>query len=120
MKNLVLLTILSALVCVSGCNSNSGATNADNFEKFDTSVYGGVNFHVETIQLETGFGYSVSINDKKVIVQKNIPAVEGNLAFKTKEDALKVGKLVAKKMIHFPGDLPSVTKEELKELKVIE
>ena len=85
---------------------------------YETKV-SNVVFRVETMEVEGGFGYSVFVNGKKFIEQKNIPAVEGNQVFKTSDDALKVGKLVVKKMTE-STDLPSVTKEELKALGVIE
>jgi len=89
-----------------------------NNKSYETKV-SNIVFRVETIEIEDGFGYSVFVNGKKVIEQKNIPVIGENRVFKTSDDALKVGKLVVEKMTQ-STDLPSLTKEELKALGVIE
>lgn len=64
------------------------------------------------------FGYNINKGEKCLIKQLNIPGIPGNNGFKTAEDAEKVAKLVIRKLEK--GEMPpSVTSEELKNLKVI-
>jgi len=65
------------------------------------------------------YGYEVYANGKLLVHQTSIPAVSGNKGFVTKHDASKVAELVIEKLNK--GVMPpTITKEELKELKVIE
>ena len=108
-KRFVLLFAVSVLIF--SCNDENKELC------FDISA-GQTAFHVETQTLEKGYGYIVAVNGKKIISQTLIPSVEGNHKFKTREDALKVGRLVALKMIQ-STDFPSVTEEEIKELNIV-
>lgn len=63
----------------------------------------------------TGFGYEIYMYDALYITQPNIPAINGNRGFTTKEQAQKVGDLVAYK-IHNNIMPPSVTPKELDSL----
>ncbi len=72
---------------------------------------------LEIIQLDEGWGYEIIIDDKKFISQKCIPAIDGNLVFKNKSDAIKVGRLVIRKLENKLA--PTITKEDLKDLKLI-
>lgn len=62
-----------------------------------------------------GWGYQIFENGKLIIDQKNVPAVQGNTGFKTKEDAEKVCQFVTRKLEQkeFP---PSVSVDELDSL----
>lgn len=65
------------------------------------------------------FGYDIYADDKLMIHQKSIPALPGNDGFKTKAGAEKVAQLVIEKIKK--GEMPpTVTIEEMKELKVIQ
>lgn len=64
-----------------------------------------------------GFGYHIKHNNKIVIRQETIPAIQGNKAFATKADAEKCARLVVKKLAA-KGDLPSISKEELIQLNI--
>ncbi|AXG69219.1 hypothetical protein KORDIASMS9_01439 [Kordia sp. SMS9] len=70
----------------------------------------------EVIPLTKGFGYVIRIEEKVVIKQTFIPAVQGNVPFCTEQDAQRTADLVTKKMIESKG--PSVTLEELKQLQI--
>ena len=61
----------------------------------------------------SGWCYDIYKNDKITIHQPNIPAVDGNFAFKSKEDAIKTAALVVEKLKKniFP---PSLSLEEVK------
>lgn len=64
------------------------------------------------------WGYDVLMDNRIKIHQPSIPGLPGNEGFKTKEKAEKVAKLVIQKMK--TGEMPpTITNEELKELKVI-
>lgn len=69
------------------------------------------NIRLESFRSGTGWGYSVTIQGKPVIYQPFIPAVEGNKPFETRKDALRVGRIVKKKLLK--GAEPTVTIEEL-------
>lgn len=64
------------------------------------------------------WGYEITKNKKTIIKQLNIPAIPGTLGFKTKEDATKVAKLVVSKL-KLKEDLPTISIQELQDLKVI-
>jgi len=69
------------------------------------------NVQTKAFKVEDGWGYSISVDGKVVINQPMIPGVEGNRPFETKRDALKVGRIVKKKILNDVE--PSVTIEEL-------
>ena len=52
----------------------------------------------KTIQLEEGWGYEIYKDSSLLITQKNIPAVQGLLTFKTEEQAEKTAEFVANKI----------------------
>ncbi|MEM7486058.1 MAG: DUF4907 domain-containing protein [Bacteroidota bacterium] len=63
-----------------------------------------------------GWGYKVFRNDKLLIHQKNIPAIEGNQTFLTADDAEKVGRLVIKKINQ--EEIPIITRMDLMKLNI--
>jgi len=65
----------------------------------------------------SGFGYDIYVNNRLAIHQPNIPAVNGNMGFKTKEDAQKAGELAAYKISNniMP---PAVSVQELDSLGI--
>jgi len=63
------------------------------------------------------YGYDISINNKLLIHQPNIPGMEGNKGFEKKSDAEKVARLVIKKIQK--GIMPpTVEKKELDSLRI--
>ncbi|MBI3501553.1 MAG: DUF4907 domain-containing protein [Bacteroidetes bacterium] len=66
----------------------------------------------------SGFGYDIYIFDALYVHQPNVPAINGNRGFKTKEQAKNAGELVAYKIKNniMP---PSVTIQELDSLGVL-
>ncbi|MET0943856.1 MAG: DUF4907 domain-containing protein [Flavobacterium sp.] len=73
-------------------------------------------FTIETFKTKTGWGYSITSNDRVLIKQSIIPVINDTKSFKTKEDALKVGTLVVDNL---NKDLsPTVTKNDLILLKI--
>lgn len=59
-----------------------------------------------------GWGYDIVVDSKKMIHQPIIPAIAGNHAFKTEQDAYKTGQLAAEKM-RLTGSLPTLSVKEL-------
>lgn len=75
-------------------------------------------YAVKAMEGDYGFGYQIFINGQPVISQPNIPALSGNKAFATREDALSVGRFAAQKIKEgtFP---PTISTEELVGLGII-
>jgi hypothetical protein len=79
---------------------------------------GYVFIQLQPIQTATGWGYEILANGKTYIRQEFIPAIEGQKAFRTKEDALLVGNKVIYKM-KLGEQLPAISIEELKQMGVL-
>lgn len=73
-------------------------------------------YQVRTIQTINGFGYEISTNNKVLIHQEYIPAVPGNKSFKSVNDALEVGDMVAVKLQN--GLSPTITLQEIIDKKI--
>lgn len=99
-----------ALICLAACN-NTAATNAGKNNKADSNVVA-----VYVFPVQRGYGYSIVVNDKEFIKQDCIPAIQGNKAFVSEEQAGKTGKLVADKIRS--GQLPTLTVDELNTLGI--
>ena len=101
---IVKIGVLSLVaVCLSYC---SGCTNAD-----------GEKLSCRSMQVEGGYGYVVVYGADTLIYQPYIPAIGEKIAFATKEDALKVAKLVCRKLDEKQS--PSISKEEITMLGII-
>ena len=73
-------------------------------------------YQVEVFKVGNGFGYQIKSQSKLLIKQDYIPAVQLNKTFCTEEDAEKVGRFVANKILN--KENPKVTMENLKQLNV--
>ena len=71
---------------------------------------------VKPVQTATGWGYEIYVDKKLYIKQDYIPAINGIHAFKSREDAMKTGKLVLNKLTH--GKKPIISVDELNALKI--
>ena len=72
---------------------------------------------MKSFKTSNGWGYQI-LKDKKVLInQPTIPVIEGNKAFSSQKEALKVANLVKVKLEkgQFP---PSVTKSQIDSLKI--
>jgi len=58
------------------------------------------------------FGYRILVNGKKQFVQSHMPAVPGNQPM-TRAQAEKISALVVSKLQARPGELPTITVEEI-------
>jgi hypothetical protein len=72
----------------------------------------------ETFKTATGWGYDIYIKGNLCVHQPIIPAISGNKAFKTENDAINTCTLVIKK-IKNKINPPSITISELDSLKVM-
>jgi len=68
---------------------------------------------LRTFRSEDGWGYYVIIQERMVIRQPFIPAIEGRKPFVTRHDARTAGEIVIQKIK--AGENPTVSTEELSE-----
>lgn len=69
------------------------------------------NYHVESIKTTTGWGYTIANEEKIIIKQTIIPAINNYKSFTTEKDAIKTAHLVVKKL---EADLsPTISKKDL-------
>ncbi|MDO7172870.1 DUF4907 domain-containing protein [Mariniflexile sp. AS56] len=94
----VVLILSAILVCVIVAKTQS--------DPFKTAVF----------KTETGYGYSVSYNNKLLIKQDYIPTIQNNSSFCSKQDAQKVANLVKEKL--HSKENPKVSLLELKNLGI--
>lgn len=74
------------------------------------------NLKVQSIKVNSGWGYSITNNNKTIIKQTIIPAVSKSKSFQTEKEAITVGQLVVKKL---KANLsPTITKNDLILLKI--
>jgi hypothetical protein len=66
---------------------------------------------VHVFEINKGWGYKIELNNKTIIYQPFIPVISGEVAFKSKNDALKTGNLVMNKILN--NKVPTLTKEDL-------
>ena len=71
-------------------------------------------YSVSTFKSEQGWGYDILIKEKIYIHQPFMPAVEGEVPFKSEKAAEKTAKLMIKKLKHHK--VPSVSREELQKI----
>jgi hypothetical protein len=68
-------------------------------------------FEVKSFKVNTGWGYTIGMNDKIIIKQTVIPTVSEKRSFSSEADALKVGNLVLKRIKQNLS--PTVAKKDL-------
>jgi len=72
---------------------------------------------LKAIQTSDGWGYEIAVDGKTFIRQSTVPAINGNIRFTTKEEALLVGKHAIAKLK--TGKMPQITVSELKEWGIV-
>jgi uncharacterized protein DUF4907 len=72
---------------------------------------------LKPIHTEMGWGYDIWVDKGRFMHQPFIPAIPGRHGFKTKEDALAVGKIVYDRII--AGQMPMVSVEEIKDMGLL-
>ena len=74
-------------------------------------------YTLETFQTgENGWGYKIRKDNKLIIKQDLIPAIENRVAFKSEADAHKTGNLVIEKFKK--NQLPTLSRSDLEQLKI--
>jgi hypothetical protein len=116
-------SVLLFAACTGSEKKNAEAVKQDSIvtQKDTANPYRNSTTEVRTFEVDkpsSGFGYDLFIDGAQYIHQPNIPAVNGNNGFKTKEQAQKAGEFVAYKIKNniMP---PSVTPQELDSLAVL-
>tara|TARA_R110002074_G_scaffold215713_7_gene385536 strand:- start:571 stop:882 length:312 start_codon:yes stop_codon:yes gene_type:complete len=71
---------------------------------------------INIYDIDYGFGYNISVNDKILIKQSSIPAIQDIRYFSTKKDAYKVANLVVSKLEN--NQYPTISLQELINLKI--
>ena len=72
---------------------------------------------IKPIHTFKGWGYNIFTDGKIYIHQDIVPAIPTNRGFRTKEDALAVGKKVYDRLV--AGQMPMVTAKEVQEMGII-
>ena len=70
---------------------------------------------IKTFRVKNGWGFDILMFNQKYIHQPNIPAINGEMPFKTKKNALKIAELMKIKICNniIP---PTITIEEINNL----
>lgn len=101
------IALFAGLLFTTSCNSNNKKQEPSGDDMLPVKVI--------AVPSGTGWGYQVYVEDKLYIDQTNIPAVPGLQTFKSKEEALKIGNLVASKM---KNGKRTVTIQDLKDAHI--
>ena len=102
-KTLTLLFVVAALLCGIGFVVSSKSSSK-------------VGLYAKTFSIDDGYGYKIIHEDKVLIQQNYIPAVQGTFPFKTANDAEQVGELVKKRLLE--GKSPVISLNDLTHLKI--
>jgi predicted Holliday junction resolvase-like endonuclease len=77
-----------------------------------------IEWTMETIQVENGWGFTLLMNGKVNIKQDRIPAIPGKTPFSSEESARQIGEIMLKRIKN--NERPSISKSELIEFGVID
>ncbi|CAM4206222.1 DUF4907 domain-containing protein [Zobellia nedashkovskayae] len=72
--------------------------------------------HTEVLQVDEGYGYKILYDDKILVKQDFIPAIQGKKSFESEKEAMLVGNVVLRKIEK--GEDPYISVLELKDLKI--
>jgi hypothetical protein len=102
---------VSMLLMQIACSNPSGHKRPDADKQSITD-----SFSLSTFRLDKGegYGYDILHNNQVIIHQEFIPALEGKQLFQSREDAVKIGNVVLKKIKNKKP--PGITKEEVLQL----
>ncbi|MEI3797787.1 MULTISPECIES: DUF4907 domain-containing protein [unclassified Chitinophaga] len=73
---------------------------------------------VVPFEINNGWGYRVNVDGHTYIYQDVIPAIPGNHVFRSREEAMRVGQVVAAKLTQHK--IPSVSRQELIAMQIPE
>ena len=72
--------------------------------------------HTEVLQVNEGYGYKILYDDKVLVKQDFIPAIQGKKSFESEKEAMLVGNMVLRKIEK--GEDPYISISELKDLQI--
>ena len=72
---------------------------------------------IKPIQTAKGWGYNIYTDGKVYIHQDIVPAIPTRMGFRSKEDAMAVGKKVYDRLV--AGQMPMVTAKEVQDMGII-
>ena len=71
---------------------------------------------VVTYVVRNGWGYKIGMQDRFIIIQSNIPVIQGDKQFPNRRTARKAGKIVKQRILN--KQLPSLTMEDLTKIGI--
>ncbi|MCL6524280.1 MAG: DUF4907 domain-containing protein [Thermoflavifilum sp.] len=71
---------------------------------------------VKPMQVDSGWGYQIWVNQHPFIYQNQIPAIPGHHLFRSREEALRVGEWVANRIRQHQS--PTITQANLQQLGI--
>lgn len=74
-------------------------------------------YHVDAFRTDSGWGYTIRVNNKPYIRQSILPSVEGCMPITTRAMAIELGNLVMAKMKN--RESPAITRKDLEVLGII-
>lgn len=77
-----------------------------------------IEWTMNTIQVEDGWGFIISMNGKPTIKQNRIPAIDKKIAFSSEESAKIIGEIMLTRIKNNAS--PSISKSKLMELGIID
>ncbi|MBP6089787.1 MAG: DUF4907 domain-containing protein [Crocinitomicaceae bacterium] len=113
-KSSVFIISISLFICLTACETSE---KQDEITITTSKKSKQEPYRFEIISLQNGFGYQLFENNKLIIDQQTIPAVQGNQAFENYESAKKCAAFCLDKIKKgiFP---PTITVEELNQLGI--
>ncbi|MBP1841190.1 DUF4907 domain-containing protein [Formosa algae] len=84
---------------------------------FQTNESSSSDYTTRVYPVNSGFGYEISIHNKVLIKQDNIPAIQNEIPFCNEDNANTIASLVVSKLENKIA--PTISKAELKENKII-
>ncbi|SIS84512.1 protein of unknown function [Zobellia uliginosa] len=70
----------------------------------------------QVIEVDEGYGYQILYDNKVLVKQEFIPAIQGKRPFKSMEEAQLIGDVVMEKLKK--GDDPFITVSELRHMQI--
>lgn len=107
-KNGTLVPFVFLFVLILAFSCSQPADKDNNKKRKASEIISVQPFRIDSLK---GWGYEIVLGNKVYIHQENIPALEGNRVFTSREDAMKTGNLVREKMI--ANKPPTLSKEEV-------
>ncbi|WP_185967773.1 DUF4907 domain-containing protein [Formosa sediminum] len=84
---------------------------------YQTSTESSSDYSTRIYTVNSGFGYEISLHNKILIKQDNIPAIQNEIPFCNEDDANKIAALVIDKLERKVA--PTISKIELQENKIV-